>query len=253
MASRETKPFPNDAGTRPDATNTVAKPYSDLYEKCVIRGFAIFAVLYLAALVYAIVLGGDPYSPEIRVQTAFLSLDHNLSSSRISTAGEITFNLSLTFFSPQFDNATEVLVFHRKELLATTVTDTFPRDTASSPCNGTVREKMAKAVFPRSETRVSDDTAGDLSSSKPVVEFSFLANARGSLRIPAEDERRGFNMTIRCPGVKLRFDPKTRAGMMAGEPSECKVSTEVEYKARYDDPPRRDDWGNQGLYSMQHL
>lgn len=112
---------------------------------------------------------------------------------------------------------------------------------------------MAKAVFPRSETRVSDQIAGDLSSSKPVVEFSFLANARGSLRDPDEDERRGFNMTIRCPGVKLRFDPKTRVGMMEGEPSECKVSTVVEYKARYDDLPRRDDWGDQRFYGMQHF
>lgn len=112
---------------------------------------------------------------------------------------------------------------------------------------------MAKAVFPRSERRVSDEIAGDLSSSKPVVEFLFLACARGSLRKPGEDERRGFNMTIRCPGVKLRFDPKTRAGMMAGEPSECKVSTVVEYKAQYDDPPRRNDWGDQGFYSMQHF
>ncbi|KAF7142986.1 hypothetical protein RHSIM_Rhsim05G0014200 [Rhododendron simsii] len=270
----EPKPFPDVRHTRrrrevntrridtpTDATNIVAKPKSDPCEVCVIRGIAIYAVLNLAVLIYAIVLGGDAYSPDIRVQTAYLSLDHDVSSSRISTAGEVTFNLSITFFSPSFDNATEVSVFYRKELLSKTVTDSFPRDTACScPCDGTVRERTAKAVFPRSSvdvgTRVSDKMAGDLNSSSPVVEFSFVVNARGSLRKPGdpEDERRGFNMTIRCPGVKLEFDAKTRVGMMAGQPPECKVSTTVEYKAQYDDPPKRSrDWDNLGSYRLRHF
>ncbi|KAG5547118.1 hypothetical protein RHGRI_012967 [Rhododendron griersonianum] len=267
----EPKPFPQVRHTRrrrevnarrtdtpTDATNIVAKPKSDQCEVCVIRGFAIVDVLYLAVFIYAIVLGGDAYSPDVRVQTASLSLDHDVSSSRISTAGEVAFNLSISFFSPLFDNATEVSVFYRKELLSRTVTDSFPRDTGCScPCDGTVRERTAKAVFPQSSadvgTRVSDKMAGDLNSSSPVVEFSFLANARGSLRKPGdpEDERRWFNMTIRCPGVKLEFDAKTRVGRMAGEPLECKVSTVVEYKAQYDDPPRRPrGWNDQGFYNQ---
>lgn len=244
--------------TPTDATNIVAKPKSDPCEECVIRGFAIFAVLYLAVLIYAIFLGGDAYSPDIRVQTASLSLDHDVSSSRISTAGEVTFNLSITFYAPLFDNATEVSVFYRKELLSKTVTDTFPRDMACScPCDGTVRARISRAVFPWSSadvgTRVSEKMAGDLNSSAPVVEFSFLANARGSLLLPGEDERRGFNMTVQCPGVKLEFDANTMVGTMAGGPLECKVSTVVEYIARYDDPRPRRDWGVEGFQRFNHF
>ncbi|KAF7148259.1 hypothetical protein RHSIM_Rhsim03G0020000 [Rhododendron simsii] len=150
---------------------------------------------------------GDPYSPKIHVQSAFLSLNDDVSSAQISTLGEITFNVSKSSFSTLFHNNTKVSLFYRKQLLSTTVTDSFPHDKA-------VREKMAKAVFPRSSTNVkrwvSDKMAKDLNSSAPV-EFSFLTKAKGSLELPGE-ERRGFDMTIWCPGVKLEFDAKTRVG-----------------------------------------
>ncbi|KAG5555687.1 hypothetical protein RHGRI_006363 [Rhododendron griersonianum] len=63
---------------------------------------------------------------------------------------------------------------------------------------------MAKAIFPRSsanvKTQVSDKMAKDLNSSAPV-EFSFLANAKGSLQLLGEDKRCGSESGLRNGGV----------------------------------------------------
>ncbi|KAF7146889.1 hypothetical protein RHSIM_Rhsim03G0022700 [Rhododendron simsii] len=63
---------------------------------------------------------------------------------------------------------------------------------------------MAKAIFPRSsaniKTWVLDKMAKDLNSSAPV-EFSFLANAKGSLQLLGEDEHRGSESGSRNGGL----------------------------------------------------
>ncbi|KAF7147722.1 hypothetical protein RHSIM_Rhsim03G0023100 [Rhododendron simsii] len=77
------------------------------------------------------------------------------------------------------------------------VTDSFPHNEA-------VREKMAKAIFPRLsanvKTWVSDKMAKDLNSSA-LVEFLFLANSKGSLQLPGEDKRRRSESGSRNGGV----------------------------------------------------
>ncbi|KAI8562231.1 hypothetical protein RHMOL_Rhmol03G0018600 [Rhododendron molle] len=109
--------------------------------------------------------GGNPYSPKIHVHSASLSLDDTVSSFWISTIGEITFNVSISFFSPLFDNNTDISIFYGKKLLFTTITNSFTHDEV-------VREIMGKAIFPRSsanvKTWVSDKMAKDFNSSAPV-------------------------------------------------------------------------------------
>ncbi|KAF7149018.1 hypothetical protein RHSIM_Rhsim03G0023200 [Rhododendron simsii] len=61
-------------------------------------------------------------------------------------------------------------------------------------------KKMAEAIFPRSsanvKTWVSGKMAKDFNSSAPV-EFLFPTNAKGSLQLPGEDERRGSELGSR--------------------------------------------------------
>ncbi|KAI8562234.1 hypothetical protein RHMOL_Rhmol03G0018900 [Rhododendron molle] len=63
---------------------------------------------------------------------------------------------------------------------------------------------MSKVIFPQSsanvKTWVSDKMAKDLNSSA-LVEFSFLANAKGSLQLLGEDKRRGSESGSRNGGV----------------------------------------------------
>ncbi|KAG5555686.1 hypothetical protein RHGRI_006362 [Rhododendron griersonianum] len=162
--------------------------------------------------------GGNPYSPKIYVHSASLSLDDTVSSFWISTIGEITFNVTISFFSPLFDNNMDISNFYGKKLLSTTVTNSFPHDEV-------VREKMGKAIFPRSsanvKTWVSDKIAKDFNSSAPV-EFLFPLNAKGNLQLPGEDERRGSELGSRR-------------------------TSWISIKARYDDPPKR-DWGDEAYY-----
>ncbi|KAI8562235.1 hypothetical protein RHMOL_Rhmol03G0019000 [Rhododendron molle] len=84
---------------------------------------------------------------------------------------------------------------------------------------------MGKAIFPRSstnvKTRVSDKMAKDFNLSAPV-EFLFPANAKGSLQLQGEDERRGSELGSRR-------------------------TSWISIKARYDDPPKR-DWGDEAYY-----
>lgn len=57
---------------------------------------AKFSGLDLVVFIYAIVLKGNTYSPKIQVHSASLSLDDAVSSSWITTIGEITFNVSIS-------------------------------------------------------------------------------------------------------------------------------------------------------------
>ncbi|XP_058205097.1 uncharacterized protein LOC131319018 isoform X2 [Rhododendron vialii] len=88
-------------------------------------------------------------------------------------------------------------------------------------------KKMAEAIFPRSsanvKTWVSDKMAKDFNSSAPV-ESLFPANAKGSLQLPREDERRGSELG-------------------------SKRTSWISIKARYDDPPKR-DWGDEAYYRV---
>ncbi|KAF7149067.1 hypothetical protein RHSIM_Rhsim03G0022800 [Rhododendron simsii] len=86
-------------------------------------------------------------------------------------------------------------------------------------------KKMAEAFFPRSSANVKTWVSGKMAKdfhSSALVEFLFPANAKGSLQLPGEDERRGSELGSRR-------------------------TSWISIKARYDDPPKR-DWGDEAYY-----
>ncbi|KAI8562232.1 hypothetical protein RHMOL_Rhmol03G0018700 [Rhododendron molle] len=80
----------------------------------VVKFFGLDYVVFICV----IILGGNPYGPKIHVHSTSLSLDDAVSSSWIAIIGEITFNLSISFFPPMFDNNTDVSIFYGKKLLS---------------------------------------------------------------------------------------------------------------------------------------
>ncbi|KAI8547686.1 hypothetical protein RHMOL_Rhmol07G0215500 [Rhododendron molle] len=187
-------------------------------------GASVIIYKALGALTYMMTYGFDPYGPEIRLESVSFSLQ-NISLSKITTRGEITFDITKPHdCSVSIYDDIVVSIFHKEKPLSMTVMEPF-----------TQKEKntMVKAMFPSIvspiDTRVSKRMALYLVRNSSF-EFSFDVKAKGRLWpnewMGPEDSDDARWINIWCPDVKVEIVAKTGLGTMAGEPMKCEVKAQ---------------------------
>ncbi|KAH7847002.1 hypothetical protein Vadar_020648 [Vaccinium darrowii] len=186
---------------------------------------ALLVVLfgYMSILLIQLSKFQQAVDPNIQVHTASLSL-YNLSSSQITTEGEITFNVTKPpDCSAAFYDNLVVSLFHMEKPLSVANMESFFQNE--------IDHTMVKAIFPRTIAPVEKPESGRMArdfNSSSSFEFSFDVNAKGRLwqnYWKSEDVMgEGRQMNVWCPDVKVKIMMETGVGRMA-EPAKCTVKT----------------------------
>ncbi|KAH7846879.1 hypothetical protein Vadar_019278 [Vaccinium darrowii] len=222
-------PFPTQPPSPPPPGPQLSpKPEADFWaiigRLLLFLGACVILYVALVRITDLMVSGIDPYGPEIHVHSVSFNL-HNISSSQITTKGEITFNVTkpLDCSVSTYDNL-EVSIFYEGNPLSMTIIEPFTQKE--------MNHTMVNATFPSItspiEARISKRMASYFISNSSF-EFSFDVKAIGYLWpdkwLGPGDFRSERWLTIWCPNVKVEIVTKTGLGTMAGEPLKCEVRT----------------------------
>lgn len=223
------KPINSNGGQRPLSPSPPPRPRLSKEEEGILGCIIVMAMLVVCFVkihidnkeVSEYVPTADPI---IQLQAATFSI-HNLSSSTITTKGEVSFIVTKpSDCTVAFYDTMVVSLFHMEKPLSIANMESFFQNESN--------HTMVKAIFPPTtaplEKSESERMARDFNSSLSF-EFSFDVNAKGRVwqnNWKTEDDMaEDHQMNIWCRDVKVKIMAKTRLGMMAGEPAKCKMQT----------------------------